>query len=872
VQFRFREYALDTLRRELTRGSTFVEVEPQVFDLLVYLIENRDRVVTKDDLIASVWRGRIVSDSTLTSRISAARKAVGDAGGEAHLIRTIPRKGLRFVGTVTEGSAAVGAVNALQPQSQANLGTNGQSGNNLPRRTTAFFGRENDLSRVKALLATRNLVTLVGAGGIGKTTLSLEIGSSVLDRYDDGVWLVELAPIPNPSLVPSAVADVLGIIEEPGRPLLKTLLNFLQTKKLLVVLDNCEHLIEACARFADAVLRSCAHTHILATSREPLGIGGEVVWRVSSLQTPDTAAGHAATEVIRFPAARLFVDRAKLARDSFEITDGNAAFVAQICRQLDGVPLAIELAASRIKAMQIEQIVARLDDRFRLLTGGSRIAARHQQTLRSTIDWSYGLLSEPERALLRRLSVFAGGWTLGAAEDICAGGQVLDVLNTLTQLLDKSLVVLDEQANEPRYKMLETIRQYAHEKLVESDNVLALCDGYLRHYASFAESIEPNFYHPDQAKWYARADSELDNSRAALTWALQSDNVDQGIRLVCALHRYWVARVYWMEATDWLQRLLALGPGAVPTPLRAKALFVAGHISNYYDAAAAERLGEESLRISRLLDYKEGVVNALWLLGWCASPRLDGTAATYFDESIALARHLDYPFGAVHAYAWCGVHKLAIGDYDAAKPMLEAAKEQAHRLGHDDSLLGRCDGNLGLIALLDGDFAAARAYLDSSLRLVTGAGNRNGTAEALWLHGRLALRLTDYATAIGYFIQSLELYQYYPNSVWVTRDLAYLAITLSACGELRFAALLAAALHNGRGDPASLKRHLASIATISEFESAVASLRARLPKSEFDSAWERGSGMTREQAISLGLTVKENIKANEAPQRRSTQQ
>ena len=530
MQFRFRECVLDTARRELTRGSTLVEIEPQVFDLLVYLIENRDRVVSKDDLIASVWRGRIVSESTLTSRIHAARKAVADTAGERQLIRTIARKGLRFVGAVTELTATSDAARTPQFPSQANQGPNGRSGNNLPRRTTALFGREDDIAKVTALLATSNLVTLVGAGGIGKTTLSLEIASGILDRYDDGVWLVELAPISDPSLVPSAVADALGVLEEPGRALLKTLLDFLQKRKVLVVLDNCEHLIEACARFADAVLRSSADTRILATSREPLGIGGELVWRVPPLPAPGADAGIAVADVIRFPAARLFVERAKLARNSFDITDANAKFVAQICRQLDGIPLAIELAASRVKAMDIEQVVARLDDRFRLLTGGSRIAAPHQQTLRSTIDWSYGLLSEPERALLRRLSVFAGGWTLDAAEDICAGGEVSDVLNTLSQLLDKSLVVLDEQAEASRYRMLETIRQYGDEKLVETAGVATLRDRHLRYYVRFAESIEPRFYHPDQAKWYARADAELDNVRAALTWALKSDKVEWGIR------------------------------------------------------------------------------------------------------------------------------------------------------------------------------------------------------------------------------------------------------------------------------------------------------------------------------------------------------
>jgi predicted ATPase/DNA-binding winged helix-turn-helix (wHTH) protein len=849
LPFAFGDYSLDAGRRELLRGAELIALEPQVFDLLVYLVENRDRVVSKDDLLAAVWGGRIVSESTLTSRISAARKAIGDVGGERQLIRTIARKGLRFVGEVTE-SRAPSAATAVQTTTAVPQ-TENQSRypNNLPLRITAFFGREEDVSKVRALLAASNLITLVGAGGIGKTTLSLEIVSGILDRFEDGVWLVELAPIADPKLLPNAVADALGVLEEPGRALLKTLLDFLRTKSLLIVLDNCEHLIEACARFVDAVLRVSARTRILATSREPLGISGESIWRVPSLPTPEADDRIGAADLVRFPAIRLFAERAKLARASFGITDHNAPLIAQICRQLDGIPLAIELAASRVKAMQIDQIVERLGDRFRLLTGGSRTAPPHQRTLRSTIDWSYGLLSEAERTLLRRLSVFAGGWTLGAAEAVCAEGDVFDVLDTLTQLLDKSLVILDERAAEPRYKMLETIRQYGHDRLVETETLAALSDRHLRYYASLAESIEPRFYHPDQSKWYARVDAELDNTRAALEWGLKSSNIECGMRLVNALHRYWVARVYWMEATDWLRRLLALADTADLAPLQAKALFVAGHISNYYDPVAAERLGEASLRLSRLLDYRQGIVNALWLLGWCASPRLDDTAAPYFAESIALAHEIDHVFGAVHAYAWCGVYKLAIGDYEAAKPMLEAAKEQAHRLGHDDSLLGRCDGNLGLIALLHDDFAAAKTYFDNSLKLVSGAGNKNGTAEALWLHGRLALRRKDYRQAIGYFVESLTLYRFYPDSLWVTRDLAYLAITFGASGERQRATLLAGALHRGKDGSASLKSHLGSVATILEFENTVAALRAALRKSEFGAAWERGRAMTREQAI-----------------------
>jgi non-specific serine/threonine protein kinase len=865
VQFQFGDYSLDVDRRELRRGAELIATEPQVFDLLTYLIENRERVVTKDDLIEAVWRGRIVSESTLISRINAARRSIGDNGKDQQLIRTIARKGIRFIGAVAERGPHVLptqiAVEAqpieipLLRQDAQKQGWAGATLNNLPLRRSSFLGREHDVASVRELLDSTNLVTLIGAGGIGKTSLALEIATGLLERYSHGVWFVALAPLADPNLVPSAVADALGLTEEPGRPLLSTLLNVLRTRQMLIVLDNCEHLVDACAQFVDSVLRVSRRTHILATSREPLGIGGELTWRVSSLPAPDPQEQISAAELTEYAAVRLFIDRAKFARASFQVTNESLPLVSQICWHLDGIPLAIELAASRVKAMQIEQIVERLDDRFRLLTGGSRTAMPHQQTLLSTIDWSYGLLSEAERVLLARLSVFSGGWTLEAAEAVCGetADQPLDVLDALTRLVDKSLVVLDERAAEPRYRMLETIRQYGQSRLAETGRAEDLSDRHLAYYTRLAEAVEPHFYHPDQMRWYAKTDRELDNVRGALEWSLKSGKIETGMRLVMALHRYWVARVYWMEATGWLKRLLARADLNEPTPIQAKAVFVAGHIANYYDPATAERLGADSLRVSRSLGYQQGVVNALWLLGWCCNPRLDGSAAPYYEESIALACAIDYPWGAAHAYAWSGVYRLGIGDYEGAKPLLEAAKVQAQRLGDDATLLGRCDGNLGLVALLQGDYAAAKAYLDNSLALVRAAGNKNGTAEALWFHGRLALRQGDHARAIGYFVESVRLYQLYSTSLWVTRGLAYLMIAHAGRGEARVAAQLAGALHETDRQALSIKEQLGSRAAIAEYDDALERIGAMLTRAELDAAMADGQRMTREQAIASVL-------------------
>jgi predicted ATPase/class 3 adenylate cyclase/tetratricopeptide (TPR) repeat protein len=748
--------------------------------------------------------------------------------------------------------------------------------NNLPLRSTSFLGRDQDVSQVRDLLETTNLLTLVGPGGIGKTSLSLQVAASVLDRFKDGAWFVELAPLADAALVPSAVATALGLREEPDKPLLTTLRDFLSQRQLLIILDNCEHLVEACAHFADSVLRTSHATRILASSREPLTISGELAWRVSPLPTPDPKAQTSILQLTQFAAVRLFIERARFANASFQVTNDNAPSVSQICWQLDGVPLAIELAASRVKAMRVEQIAERLGDRFRLLTGGSRTALPRHQTLRATIAWSYDLLSDRERILFRRLSIFAGGWTLEAAEDVCVGHDLesYDVLDLLTHLVDKSLIVPDEKADEPRYRMLETIRQYSREKLVDANEVEQIGDRHLTFFTRQAEWLGPRFQGPDQIRWYAKAEVELDNLRTALEHSLSPTRVGNGMRMGRSLHRYWVARVYWREANGWLKRLLAVSGTEDGTPLRARTLFVIGHITNYYDSTQARNFAEESLRLARSLDYKEGIVDALWLMGWLDYPKLDGSAAPYFEESIELARSIDHVFGAVHAYAWYGVYKIGVGDYEGAKLALREGMVQAERLGDyfakkwtpregtlhaeriggDPTLLGRCAGNLGLVAMLQGDFVEAKSYLDQSLALVRGAGNRNSIAESLWLQGRLALCQSDFDPALHYLKESLALYRTYTTSMWVTRDLVYIAILHVARDEFTIAARLVGALDARDKALASIDAHLGSLASIAEYRSAVEKLRAGMPAAAFDAEWKAGHGLTVEQSIELALS------------------
>jgi non-specific serine/threonine protein kinase len=732
----------------------------------------------------------------------------------------------------------------------------GAARHNLPAHLPVLIGRERELVEVTGMLETTDLLTIVGVGGMGKTRFSLEVAAKVRERFPHGVWFIELAPRLDPGLVVFAVAEALSVREEPGRPLLATLLGFLRTRTLLIVLDNCEHLVEACARFAEAVLRDCRDVRILATSREALNIAGETVWRVPPLDTPEPTRRESSDRLLSYSAVRLFLARAKAGEPEFRMTDGNAPAIASICHRLDGIPLAIELAASRTKGLGVEQLAMRLDDRFRILTSGARTAVPRHQTLRSLIDWSHGLLNERECAMLRRVSVFTGGWTLEAAEAVCSGNgiEAAEVLELLTHLVEKSLVVLEGRRTGPRYRLLETIREYGRDKLLEAGEADRVRDRHLANFVSFVETAEPHLFAPDQARWYAMLDADLDNIRVALEWSLTESRSLLGLRLANAPIRYWVARLYWREATHWYERLLALQRGDEEhSHVRALALHYAGHVTNYHDAKLADRFNAECLRISRAQGYKDTLALGLYVRGWIHNPRLDGSATPFYEESLQLASELDFPLAGAHATAWHGMYKVAMGEYEAAKPLLHAGIEWARRLGGDASLIGRCKGNLGQAEMLQGDLAAAKAHLEESLALQKQADNRNGTAESLWLLGRLALREGDLARAIECFKESLDLYRLYASSLWVTRGLAYLMIAHEASDRLRPAARLGGALSAREERTGRIKPDLGSRAAIAEYEAAVARVREGLRSAALRSEWEAGAKLDDEAAIALAL-------------------
>nr|ALV86310.1 adenylate/guanylate cyclase [uncultured bacterium 5] len=515
--------------------------------------------------------------------------------------------------------------------------------NNLPRQATSLVGRESVLADIRELLAKIRLLVLVGIGGLGKTRLSLQAAANAIDDFVDGAWLVELAPVASGNMVPQAVALVLGVKEEPGGSLLDALLAFVKDRRLLLVLDNCEHLGSACAELAKQLLRAGPHVKILASSREPLHVAGEVTYPVPALSLPDALSALSPASLAQHESVRLFCERAQAAQPSFALTTHNAGALVEICRRLDGLPLALELAAARVRAMPVEKIAERLSDRFRLLTGGDQTTLPRQQTLRALIDWSHDLLNVEEQTLLRRLSVFSGGFTLEAAEAVAAGGAVheTDVLDVLIRLVEKSLVMVD---GGQRYRQLETVRQYAREKLAHSGEQDDLERRHLAFYVALAQAGSPRLRGPEQGDWIRRFDLERENLLAAHACCDRApDGGQTGLQLAQSMKLYWLNR-----------GLLGLGhrltvealerPGAQSRNLaRCLASHVAGQLAFFMGSyAEAKRYLEASVAIGREIDDKSRITQALTLLGVaCLGDEDRSMARTHLHEALALARQLD---------------------------------------------------------------------------------------------------------------------------------------------------------------------------------------------------------------------------------------
>jgi predicted ATPase/DNA-binding SARP family transcriptional activator len=682
------------------------------------------------------------------------------------------------------------------------------SNTNLPVPLTSFVGRAAEMAEVIHLLQTTRLLTLSGPGGTGKTRLALEVATKLLDEYPNGVWLVELAPLADPTLVAQTMAATLGVREQPRRPILDALLDYVRTKTLLLILDNCEHLIETCAQMADTMLRVAPGLKIMASSREPLGIGGETAYRVPPLALPDPRQLHDLDTLAQNDCVRLFVDRASAAYPPFRLTAKNAPAIAQICLRLDGIPLAIELAAARTKLFPPEQIAARLDDRFRLLTGGSRTALERHQTLRALIDWSYDLLSEAERVLLRRLSVFAGGWSFEAAQAVCGEGLGDAVLDLLSHLVDKSLVVVEEQAEaeEARYRLLETIRQYAREKLLESGEAGPVRDRHLEFFLRFAEEAEPKLRGAEQLAWLERIETEHYNLRTALAWALESGEATAGLRLAGALWLFWDIHSHQREGLTRLEGLLAITSNR--TLARAKALFGAG-LFRYRQGeyGSARTLLQESLSICRELGDKRGSALSLDRLSSVAYTQGNYAESLLFaDKSLALYQELD---------DWWGI---------------------AHMLN-----------GKGELARLQGDYEAAGRFYEEGLALSRELGDQFGICVLLHNLAYVVQHQGDYPRAAMLFKEGLILCQQVGEKVSAALAVAGLAGIAGLTGQPERAARMFAAAQ------AALDAFGIVLDAVdrSDLDRDIQTMRSQMDETSFSKAWAEGRALTIEQAIAL---------------------
>ena len=725
---------------------------------------------------------------------------------------------------------------------------------NLPIARTSFIGRERETLEVKRHLAMTRLLTLTGAGGCGKTRLALEVAGDLVGAYPEGTWLVDLAPLSRAELVPQSVAQALGVREQPGRQLTETLEDALRSKKMLLVVDNCEHLVEAVVGLADTLLDSCEGLRVLATSREPLNAAGEVNWVVPSLTVPDSRQEEAYTpqELEAYESMRLFVERARRRDPSFELTLSNGQAVAQVCRRLEGIPLAIELAAGRMEVLSAEQLAARLEDFLKLLTGGPTADPRHR-TLRATLEWSHELLSEAERALLRRLSVFAGGWTLEAAEEVCSGDGVDqdDVLELLSDLVNKSLVVVEAgEERVPRFRMLEPVRQYSQERLQESGTAEQVRERHAQYYLALALEAEPELDGADQTLWMARLQAEHANLRATLSWALEGGEVELGLRLAGALRLFWVGRTDYSEGRRWCEEGLKRGASA-PKSVRANALIGAGYfMASLGDLELAIERLEESLALFRQVGDRRGAATCLRLLGSTMFELGDWERAeALLEEGLALARESGSIRDTCNTLSSLAYMAACQGDLERAKALGEESLAISREAG--DTIAASFASNyLAVTAMLGGDYERAQALFEAALEMTRITGNQKGQAVLLNNLGLVALCREDYARAAELSSEVMRLSVESSDHQLVTWSLDALAAVCGQRGYVGKAARLwgaAEALREASdfSQPPDDKRVL---------EPFLEAARSRLDEADFQAAWEEGRAMTEEQAVGYALS------------------
>jgi predicted ATPase/serine/threonine protein kinase len=764
-------------------------------------------------------------------------------------------------------------------------GKKGLHRNNLPAQLSSFIGREAEITEIKQLLAETRILTLTGAGGCGKSRLALQVASDLLAEYADGIWLMELAPVSDPDMVTQLAAKALGIREQPRRPLRETLLDRLRSKRLLLVLDSCEHLLDACATLAGALLKACFKLRILATSREAIGITGESIFQVPSLGTPDPGATMSLESLCQFEAVRLFKDRAVAVQSRFALTDATAPAVVQICWRVEGIPLAIELAAARMSVLSTAQIAERLRDSFELLSHGKRTAMPRHQTLRATIDWSYALLTDAERSLFQRLSVFAGGFDLEAAENVCAGEGIEreHILDLLTQLVEKSLVLVHEQTGTTRYRLLEPIRQYAQDRLRQSGALPVTQKRHVYYFLRVAQDAARRLLGPDRLLASEKLELEHANLLAALAWAAKNEP-ESALKLSNALGWFWEFRGYLAQGRECFKKTIAQSPETL-VHLRGEAYVRSGRLACWqgeYEHAIA--LTEQGLRLCEQSGNRRWVGLALDNLGGVAAYRgeLD-RADTLLEQSLSIAKDLGDRDLLWRSLLDLGVVAMFRGNYDRARDLVERAVANVkqvgyeygmdlHTLGEIESALGNTEKavvyfketlttgrrlglrravaggleGLGKVAFDQGDYARARAFYEEGLQVADELGQKSEFAISL------AINLAELAAEEGKFeearrlcIGSLRNSQEVSDKESITATLSVFAWLGFAEGKAERAAQLLGAVEHMREtlgiafSPRQRARH----------ERRVAAIRGSLDQEVFAAARARGKAMTIDEAV-----------------------
>jgi predicted ATPase/DNA-binding winged helix-turn-helix (wHTH) protein len=873
----FGPFTLYPVGRVVERDGARLAMGSRALDILIVLTERAGELVSHKELTQRVWRSLVVTPGSLRVHVAGLRKALGDGEGKVQYIANVPGQGYCFVAPIRRfdpdelGVSAAEAAERSTPESDATLAAQEQAlrsdvgsaarapdpqpprrRHNLPNQLTSFIGREKEIRELKGLLSSTRLLTLTGAGGCGKTRLAIQLAAEVLDDFPDGCWLVELAPLGDPMLVVQTVANVLDIKAQGDASLAELISERLATRRLLLALDNAEHLLEPCASLADLLLRRCSGLKLVVTSRESLGLNGELTYRVPSLSIPDAEA--ATTEaVLACEAARLFVERARLHRADFEVTPKNARALTSICRRLDGIALAIELAAPRTRTMSIDELDRNLDNRFEILTGGHRTALPRHRTLRSLIDWSYDLLDLAERTMLRRASVFAGGFTVDAAECVCADDivQFESVFDLLTALTDKNLLVADTRQEPTRFGMLESVRHYARDRLRESGEDELILSRHVAYFLALAERLDEIGIDTERKALLSRLDAEHDNVRAALAWceATAAQSIT-GLRLAGRLDWFWRIRGHFSEGRGWIARLLASTHAAESTEDHAVALHAAGILAYHErDYSAAEALYREALSIFRRLGHRPRIARTLGNLGNLAQHQDQFVVARQlFEEALTIAREI-----GDRRSIWLGLQCLAnlaldTGDLTSAEQLFEEALPIARELG--DWSTAVIFGSLGALRQLQDDPSGAREALMEALDAERQFGNKAGIVITLTALGEVSHDLGDLAAAKALLKEAWTIEQ-------AVNDRKAMAATLEALAGLSTALAdpYRAARLFGRAERFREELGGDTISTVPPSQRSrrqrhvAAARRAAQNDAEFDRAWTEGRSMTLAEAV-----------------------